>query len=229
VKATDVGASITFNPGRGEMTNRSGSIRVELSDHGKLIDRLIVKKEGEPLEKMSLKEQRTKLFAMQGQQEIAIVPCMGNEQPVSFKAAKNGTYTINVNANNLEFNYLHLVDNLTGADVDLLALRQAQGPMTYTFEAKTTDYASRFRLVFSVCGDTDGDDAPFAFINNGDIIIIGAEAGAVLQIVDVLGRVLVCRDASNASAISTTGMVPGVYVLRLIEGEKERTQKIVIQ
>ena len=30
-------------------------------------------------------------------------------------------------------------------------------------------------------------------------------------------------------AISTTGMVPGVYVLRLIEGEKERTQKIVIQ
>ncbi len=29
--------------------------------------------------------------------------------------------------------------------------------------------------------------------------------------------------------IATTGMVPGVYVLRLIEGEKERTQKIVIQ
>jgi hypothetical protein len=134
-----------------------------------------------------------------------------------------------VNTNNLEFNYLHLIDNLTGADVDLLALRQAQGPMTYTFEAKTTDYASRFRLVFSVCGDADGDDVPFAFINNGNIIIIGAEADAVLQVVDVLGRVLVCRDASNASAISTSGMAPGVYVLRLIEGEKERTQKIVVK
>jgi hypothetical protein len=227
VKATDVGASITFNPGRSETTNRSGSIRVELLDNGKLIDRLIVKMDGEPLEKMSLKEQRTKLFAMQNHQEIAIVPCEGNEQPVNFKASKNGIYTINVNVNDMEFNYLHLIDNLTGADVDLLALRQAQGPMSYTFEAKTTDYASRFRLVFSVCGDADGDDAPFAFINNGNIIIIGAEADAVLQIVDVLGHVIVSTDV--ARNVSTGGMVKGVYILRLIEGEKVRTQKIVIQ
>ena len=226
VKATDVGASITFNLGRSEMTNRSGSIRVELLDDGKLIDRLIVKIDGETLEKMSLNEQRTKLFAMQGQQEIAIVPCEGNEQPVNFKAAKNGTYTINVNINNLEFNYLHLIDNLTGADVDLLVPEPVEGPASYTFTAKTTDYASRFRLVFSVCGDADDDDAPFAFINNGDIIIIGAEAGAVLQIVDVLGHVVRSGDAMNR--VSTGGMAKGVYVLRLIEGEKIRTQKIVI-
>jgi hypothetical protein len=226
VKATDEGASITFNPGRGETANRSGSIRVELSDHGKLIDRLIVKMEGEPLEKMSLKEQRTKVFATQDHQEIAIVPCEGNEQPVSFKAAKDGTYTINVNTNGLEFNYLHLIDNLTGADVDLLVPEPVEGPAFYTFNAKTTDYASRFRLVFSVCGDTDGDNVPFAFINNGDIIIVGAEAGAVLQIVDVLGHVVRSGDAMNR--VSTGGMAKGVYVLRLIEGEKVRTQKIVI-
>ena len=163
---------------------------------------------------------------MQGQQEIAIVPCKGNEQPVNFKAAKNGTYTINVNTNNMEFNYLHLIDNLTGVDVDLLALRQAQGPMTYTFEAKTTDYASRFRLVFSVCGDADGDDAPFAFINNGNLIIIGAESGALLQIVDVLGHVVRSGDAMNR--VSTGGMTKGVYVLRLINGDDVRTQKIII-
>ena len=226
VKALGEGASVTFNPGRGEMANHSGSIRVELLDEGKLIDRLIVKIEGEPLEKMSLKEQRTKLFAMQDHQEIAIVPCEGNEQPVNFKAAKDGTYTINVNTSNLEFNYLHLIDNLTGVDIDLLALRQAQGPMSYTFEAKTTDYTSRFRLVFSVCGDADDNDAPFAFINNGNLIIIGAEAGAVLQIVDVLGHVVRSGDAMNR--VSTGGMAKGVYVLRLIEGEKVRTQKIVI-
>ncbi len=226
VKATDEGASITFNPGRGETANRSGSIRVELSDHGKLIDRLIVKMEGEPLEKMSLKEQRTKVFATQNHQEIAIVPCEGDEQPVSFKAAKDGTYTINVNTNGLEFNYLHLIDNLTGVDVDLLVPEPVEGPASYTFEAKTTDYASRFRLVFSVCGNADGDDAPFAFINNGDIIIIGAEAGAVLQIVDVLGHVVRSGDAMNR--VSTGGMTKGVYVLRLINGDDVRTQKIII-
>ena len=234
VKATDEGASITFNPGRGEAASRSGSIRVELSDNGKLIDRLIVKMEGEPLQKLSLKEQRTKLFATQDHQEIAIVPCVGNEQPVNFKAAKNGEYTINVNTNGLEFNYLHLIDNLTGADVDLVPLLRGQGGLneprqaTYTFEAKTTDYASRFRLVFSVCGDADGDDAPFAFISNGNIIITAETGDASLQVIDMLGRVLVCRDARRASAISITGMAKGVYVLRLIEGEKVRTQKIVI-
>ena len=231
VKATDEGASITFNSGRGAKANPGGSIRVELVENGKLIDRLIVKLEGEPLRKLSLNEIRTKVYATQDHQEVAIVNCTGNEQPINFKASKNGEYTLNVNTNGTEFNYLHLIDNLTGADVDLLALRQAQGPMSYTFEAKTTDYASRFRLVFSICGDANGDngdDAPFAFISNGNIIIVGADAHAVLQVVDVMGRVLVSRKGDAMNALSTSGMAKGVYVLRLIEGDKVRTQKLVI-
>ena len=127
---------------------------------------------------------------------------------------------------NADVDYLHLIDNLTGADIDLLALRQAQGPAEYTFTAKITDYASRFRLVFSVCGDADGDNGTFAFINTGNIIVTGAEADAVLQIVDVTGRIIVCRDA--ARHVSTSGMTPGVYVLRLINGDNVKTQKIVI-
>ena len=81
-----------------------------------------------------------------------------------------------------------------------------------------------------ICGDANGDngdDAPFAFINNGNIIIVGAEAGSVLQIVDVMGRVLVSRDAAHH--VSTTGMAKGLYVLRLINGDDVKTQKIVIR
>jgi hypothetical protein len=52
----------------------------------------------------------------------------------------------------VSFSYLHLIDNMTGADVDLLPLLRGQGglnqPATYTFTAKTTDYESRFKLVF---------------------------------------------------------------------------------
>ena len=221
VKATGENASITFNPGRGTKASPSGCIRMELSDNGKLIDRFIVKVAGEPLEKMSLNDNRSKVFAMHDGQEVAIVPFEGNEQPVSFKAAKNGQYTINVRVNGMEFDYLHLIDNLIGADVDLLV------KPSYTFEAKTTDYASRFRLVFSVCGDENDEDAPFAFINNGNIIIVGAEDGATLQIVDVLGHVIHSGDAMNR--VSTNGMSPGVYILRLINGEEVRTQKIVIE
>ena len=73
---------------------------------------------------------------------------------VSFKAKENGTYTISVDVDNVEMAYLHLIDNLTGADVDLLPLLRGTGgltqPATYTFTANTTDDASRFRLVFVV-------------------------------------------------------------------------------
>ena len=137
--------------------------------------------------------------------------------------AKNGIYTINVNTDRIEFDYLHLVDNLMGNDIDLLV------EPSYTFEAKTTDYTSRFKLVFSVSGDADSDNAPFAFVNNGDIIIVGANANATLQIVDVLGHILVSREGDAIHRVSTNGLAPGVYVLRLIEGEKVRTQKIVIE
>ena len=120
-------------------------------------------------------------------------------------------------------NYLYLIDNMTGADIDLLA------SPNYTFTANTTDYESRFHLVFSVGGDADGDneDAPFAFISNGEIIVVADAGTASLQVVDVMGHVIVCRDA--ARHVSTAGMTAGVYVLRLIDGDTIRTQKIVIE
>ena len=41
--------------------------------------------------------------------------------PICFKANEDGLYTITVNPENVEVRYLHLIDNMTGADVDLLA------------------------------------------------------------------------------------------------------------
>ena len=65
---------------------------------------------------------------------------------------------------------------MTGDDINLLSSagfplykggqRHSTNP-SYTFEAKTTDYASRFRLVYSICGDANGDNETFAFISNG--------------------------------------------------------------
>ena len=222
VKATAAGASVTFNPQRGNVNAQNGTIRVELAENEKLIDRLLVKTtESQPLEKFSLNEQRTKLFAQGDRQELAIVSCEGNEQAVNFKAAKNGQYTIAVNVDNLEFNYLHLIDNLTGEDVDLLA------ESSYTFEAKTSDYASRFLLRFIPKDGSSTDSETFAFISNGNIIITDVDANATLQIIDVTGRVV--RSTDGVHTVSTSGMDAGVYVLRLINGNDVKTQKIVIQ
>ena len=239
VKATDSDASITFNDNGGAKGGTKAlepverpTITMNLTQNGLLIDRLIVKNEGEPLEKFTLNENSTSIYATEGGQDYAVVTIptttvetsyygVSTEIPVNFKAAKNGEYTLTVNVENLDLGYLLLIDNLTGADVDLLA------SPTYTFTAKTTDYASRFRLVFSAdVASGDACEPGFAFVSKGEIVITGDAGTASLQIVDTMGRVIRCTDV--ARNVSTSGMVSGVYVLRLICGDSIRTQKIVI-
>jgi len=240
VKAEAQGETVTFTRMVPQNAANQGNIQIavaQVNTRGSVThDKAIVSfNPVDQLDKFIFNESTAKVYIPRGGKDYAIFAYTDKigEIPVNFKAARNGEYTINVNVNNMEFNYLHLIDNLTGADVDLLVPEPVEGPASYTFTAKTTDYASRFRLVFSVCGDADGDNAPFAFINNGNIVIIGAEAGAMLQIVDVLGHVVRSGDAmkckfGGANRVSTGGMAKGVYVLRLIEGETVRTQKIVI-
>ena len=117
-----------------------------------------------------------------------------------------------------------MIDNLTGNDVDLLATP------SYTFEAKITDYASRFKLVFTADGNANDDEEAFAFFSDGNIIIMADACDASLQVVDMQGRIIRTVGLSQCgSRTSTAGMTPGVYMLRLLNGEKVRTQKIVIQ
>ena len=128
-------------------------------DRGSVIDRAIVRMgEGHTQPKFQLNRNSTKLYIPQGQEEYAIVS-VGRDgarhvstMPINFKAETDGTYTITVNVDHVEMAYLHLIDNLTGADVDLLAANGGDTinrVSTYTFTAKTTDHESRFKLVFS--------------------------------------------------------------------------------
>ena len=224
VKATANEASITFNPQRGATMAKTGSIRVEVSKDNRIVDRLLVKDaEGQPLEKFSLNEKRTKVFAVQGQKDLAIVPCEGNEQPFSFKAAKDGQYTINVDADGMEFTYLHLIDNLTGNDVNLLV------EPSYSFDAKTTDYASRFKLVFATGSSVDSESDTFAFLNSsGNLTIYGVDDEVTLQVVDVLGHVL-STERFSGSYEKKLNVAPGVYMLRLINGNDVKVQKMVVR
>ena len=221
VYAEEDGETVTFGTGA---KSRSMDARIVLNlnhDGGNVIDRAIVGiGEGQTLPKFQLKDNSTKLYLTQDKQDFAVARGNGQgEMPVNFKASKNGDYTIAVSIKDVEMDYLHLIDNLTGADIDLL-----QTP-NYTFSAKSDDYASRFKLVFSASVDDADDD--FAFINNGNIIITDVDASATLQIVDVTGRVMF--NGSVSHNISTANMAEGVYVLRLMNGSNVRTQKIVVK
>ena len=237
VKATGDNASITFNNNAKGENVKHNHIALEISENGKLIDRFILKQDGESLEKFTLNENGTKIFATRNQQDWAVVTKEGNEQAVNFKAAKNGTYTITVNPENVEMDYLHLIDNMTGADINLLSEGDcgSKPAMTaegrgYTFEAKTTDYESRFKLLFAAKNE-DGpstSSGTFAFISNGNIIITTDVEDATLQVIDVMGRVIVSVGGRTAS-VPTAGMTAGIYMLRLINGNEVKTQKIVIK
>ena len=220
VIAGEDGETLTFST---QQPAKSQHLTLNVTQGRGLIDRAIVRfSEGGALPKFQFREGSTKVYLPQDGKDYAVVNAeTTGEIPVNFKAEHNGTYTLSVNVDNMEMEYLHLIDNLTGADVDLLT--QA----SYTFQAKTTDYTSRFKLVFSANGNADAGDV-FAFIDASGNIIVNGEG--TLQVFDVLGHQLITKQLSTLnSQLSTLNYTPGVYVLRLIDREKVRTQKIVIE
>ncbi|MCR4848243.1 MAG: T9SS type A sorting domain-containing protein, partial [Bacteroidales bacterium] len=177
---------------------------------------------GSTLEKYSFRENTAKLYITQNGKDYSVVNSEAQgEMPVNFKAANDGTYTLDFSMDNVEFDYLHLIDNKTGMDIDLL-----QTP-SYTFEATTHDYAARFRLVFSANSVNENSSESFAFISNGQLILTNVDNNTTVQMIDALGRMIVSTNAMNH--VSTDNMAPGVYVLRLVNGNDVKTQKIVVK
>ena len=230
VHADEDGETMTFftealSKGGGQKSEQEQLvINLSKGNRGSAIDRAIVRfDEGRQLTKLQIFENSDKLYLPQGGKEYAIATSDGvGEMPLNFKATKNGEYTITMNPEGVEVSYLHLIDNLTGADIDLL-----QTP-NYTFTAKTTDYESRFKLVFSTNGDDPSTGSEtFAFMNNGNIIVNGE---GTIQVIDIFGRILYTRELSTANCqLPTVNYNPGIYVLRLINGKEVKKQKMIIK
>ena len=230
VKTPDLGtSSLTFireldpmmmyaNQGNLQITLEQATLR----GASEKIDNAIVSfNEGSRLEKFVLFQDNARIYIPQNGKDYAIVntgPC--GEMPLNFNAPKAGRYTLSVRPEEVQMSYLHLIDNLTGADTDLLETS------SYSFDSKTTDYASRFKLVF-ICGDVNDDNESFAFFSNGSLIIAN-EGQATLQVIDVTGRILRSERISGSTNINLSESA-GVYVLRLVNGENVKTQKIIIK
>ena len=234
--ATSAESSVTFTttePTRSNGLNFTMSKKsVTRGAESVIIDRASIRfGEGSGMGHLDLMADANRLYIPQGGKDMAVV-CSepAGEMPLNFEAAENGTYTLGISLNDTELVYCHLIDNLTGADVDLIPLcKGGQGdstPATYTFEAKTTDYRSRFKVVFVAKSAFEGDNASNFAFHNGSAWVINASADATVQVIDMMGRVVVSTDV--ARGVSTNGIAPGVYVMRLIDGNDVKTQKIVV-
>ena len=230
VEATEENRSVTFSQTQMQWSNR-GQLQIAVAENKmdrdgtsvgtmKVDNAIICLNETDPLQKFVFNEYYAKLYIPQDDEDYAIA-CANNrkEMPLNFKPNQNGTFTLTVQSESVEMSYLLLIDNMTGTHINLLTTP------SYTFEAKTDDYESRFKLLFAAANEETAEDESFGFIINGQFqSIIGQ---GLLQVIDLNGRIL--RSAEEVDCIGLNGLSAGVYVLRFIAANNVKTQKIVIE
>ena len=136
---------------------------------------------------------------------------------LSFEAKQMSRYTLSFKANG-NFNYLHLIDRMTGNDIDMLIEDE------YSFVSSSSDNADRFIVKLSNDGiSTSPMTESFAWQNGSEIIVDGQ---GQLQIFDVTGRMVSTTTINGQQSIDA--LPTGIYVFRMI-GEKIKTQKIIVK
>lgn len=139
------------------------------------------------------------------------------EVVVSFNAKDMGDYTIAAVAEG-GFSSVVLVDLFTGIETDLLT-------SGYTFAAKSGDNAERFVVRFSYSQES-AMDSNFVYQSGEDLIIM---AEGALQIVDMLGRVVYYSEvATDVTRVNVSNFDNAAYIVRVVNGEGVKTQKVVI-
>ncbi len=174
------------------------------------------------LRKMNIAN-KTEVYVMDGEDDYAAarVEELEGSMPVHFKAIADGEYTITIEAKYTDVYYMHLFDNFTGEDIDLML------EPSYTFHAAAEDAENRFLLVFdfnnhlSVNENYTNDVFAYQY---GDEIIINGEGE--LQIFDVMGRMVLNTKVNGVQSFNVPSN--GVYILRII-GNDIKTQKIVVK
>ena len=222
VIATRDGEEMTFTPnGNGDTGSKIALNLVRNDRNASFIDRAAIRFEGgESLPKFMLDTTNTKIYISQNGTDYSVVRQSDEiSMPVNFKAKESGSYTINVEITNLNLDYLHLIDNKTGADIDLLRIPN------YTFDASSEDYAERFNLVFFTAINLD--ESSFAFFN-GTTWNVNIEGKADIQVIDMKGRI-VCTETIGDNTEININQPAGVYILRLIKGNEVMVQKVVIK
>ena len=232
VKANGTGEKATFSRVSSQTEHNQGVVEISVvkpNAPDAILDQAIVSfNAGDKLGKIAYNQENPNLYFTEGSKNYAIISIDSADMiPVRFIAAEDASYKLKVTYNDLSSNYLHLIDNMTGANIDLLTQPE------YIFTAEeNSGYTSRFKLVFDPHYGLEEDvpstgSGTFAYYSNGQIRISEMQPSASIQLIDITGRVVYCGEATET--ISTFGMVPGLYVLRMTSGNAVRTQKIVVQ
>ena len=149
---------------------------------------------------------------------IANVDENTTEVALNFNAKEMGNYSISLDVNG-EFEEVTLVDRFTGIETNMLLEDE------YTFTATSNDNPNRFVIRLDN-GQQTTDNGQFVY-QSGEELILSIEGH--VQIVDMLGRVVYSNEHANGdNRISVSEFNNAAYVVRVINEEGVKTQKVVI-
>jgi len=138
------------------------------------------------------------------------------EIPLCFDAKEIGTYTISMKPSG-DFNYIHLIDRMTGEDIDMLLESE------YKFNALGSDNVNRFIVRLSNGDEINGNDN-FAYQSGNQLYI--NEIGTI-QIIDLTGRVVI-NETLSGNSVDISCLRNAAYIVRLVSENGVKTQKIVV-
>lgn len=222
VRTDAVEDEITFEiVGNAKTATTQEDVVVNLSrNKGGLLDCAVVRfDDGDDFPKLVLSENNAHVSIPRDGKSFSVVNANKADMiPLNFNADRVGEFMLNVNVENMEIDYLHLIDRVSGDDVDLLLND------SYSFMGAPSDRHDRFELRFS--NDCQNNGEIFVYQNGSNIVITGE---GTLQVFDVMGRFVNAYDIHGVETIEA--MPAGVYVFRVIgeSGELIRTQKIVVR
>ena len=75
--------------------------------------------------------------------------------------------------------------------------------------------------------DNENENQNFAFFSNGSWIVAN-DGEATLQVIDMLGRI-VSSESINGSVSKSIDAPAGVYMMRLVNGNEAKVQKVVVR
>lgn len=178
-------------------------------------------KKGHGLNKIEHRnEDIQKLYIQHNGEDFAIADIDEDVQAfnLNFRAATTGRYTMQIKPVG-SFSYLHLIDAITGEDIDLLLDDK------YSFIGTPSDKENRFivKLDHNTSGSSTGSET-FAYESGNEIVV---EGDGELQIYDITGRMVANQRVTGVEMIEKPSST-GVYIFRLI-GNEVRVQKIIVK
>ena len=176
-------------------------------------------KDGEGLNKVEHRNNQAQMLYIRNNGADYAVADIDDETlalDLHFQAKTLGNYTLNVNVDG-DISYLHIIDKITGDDIDLLA----EGK--YSFIGSPNDISDRF--VVKLSPNSDYIETEFFAWQNGDDIMVRGEG--TLQVFDITGR-RISEIRINGVETIRKPYQNGVYILRLL-GNDIKTHKLLVR